>query len=243
MLVGAPLAAYIPLAALAGVLAVVAWNMAEKHEFATLIRASRGDAVVLPGRRSCSSCSATSPRASSSASASARSSSCTAWRKPSRSNGPLPGLEDDRADVANGDGRAPYDSALATDPDVVVYRISGAFFFGAAASVAAALDRIGEHPKAYVVDFSAVPLIDSTAAATMAGFVRKAQRHRAAVYVAGARPPVRRVLLTHAVRPPQVRFKASLADAVAAARRESKGAAESASPAGTAQLRGKAPTD
>ena len=28
-------------------LAVVAWNMAEKHEFATLLRASRGDAVVL----------------------------------------------------------------------------------------------------------------------------------------------------------------------------------------------------
>src|SRR3546814_15001535 len=38
MLVAAPLASYIPLAALAGVLAVVAWNMAEKHEFATLLR-------------------------------------------------------------------------------------------------------------------------------------------------------------------------------------------------------------
>ncbi|TAJ25222.1 MAG: sodium-independent anion transporter, partial [Reyranella sp.] len=46
MLVAAPLAAYIPLAALAGVLAVVAWNMAEKHEFVTLLRSSRGDAVV-----------------------------------------------------------------------------------------------------------------------------------------------------------------------------------------------------
>ena len=47
MLVAAPLAGYIPLAALAGVLAVVAWNMVEKHEFATLLRSSRGDAVVL----------------------------------------------------------------------------------------------------------------------------------------------------------------------------------------------------
>jgi SulP family sulfate permease len=47
MLAAAPLAAHIPLAALAGVLGVVAWNMAEKHEFATLLRASRGDAVVL----------------------------------------------------------------------------------------------------------------------------------------------------------------------------------------------------
>src|SRR5262249_44257009 len=47
VLVAAPLASYIPLAALAAVLATVAWNMAEKHQFATLLRASRGDAVVL----------------------------------------------------------------------------------------------------------------------------------------------------------------------------------------------------
>ena len=37
-----PLAAYFPPAALAAVLVVVAWNMAEKYECATLLRASRG---------------------------------------------------------------------------------------------------------------------------------------------------------------------------------------------------------
>ena len=41
------LAAYVPLAALAGVLVTVAWNMAEKHAFLTLLRSSRADAVVL----------------------------------------------------------------------------------------------------------------------------------------------------------------------------------------------------
>lgn len=40
MLVAAPLASYIPLAGLAGVLVVVAWNMAEKHEIAMLLRTS-----------------------------------------------------------------------------------------------------------------------------------------------------------------------------------------------------------
>ena len=111
----------------------------------------------------------------------------------------------------------------ASDPDVVVYRISGAFFFGAAASVAAALDRIGEHPKAYMIDFSAVPVLDSTAAATIDGFARKTQRSGAAIYIAGARPAIRRVLLTHGVRPPGVRFKPDLAEAVAAARRHAQG--------------------
>ncbi len=47
MLLGARLAVYLPLAALAGVLAIVAWNMAERHAFATLLRASPGDAAVL----------------------------------------------------------------------------------------------------------------------------------------------------------------------------------------------------
>ena len=47
MLIAAPLASYIPLAALAAVLVVVAWNMAEKQEFAMLLRSSWGDATVL----------------------------------------------------------------------------------------------------------------------------------------------------------------------------------------------------
>jgi SulP family sulfate permease len=41
------LAAYVPPAALAGVLAVVTWKMAEKRECATLRRRSRGDAAVV----------------------------------------------------------------------------------------------------------------------------------------------------------------------------------------------------
>jgi SulP family sulfate permease len=217
MLVAAPLASYIPLPALAAVLAVVCWNMAEKQQFATLMRASRGDAVVVLATFL-----------------------LVVFRD--LTEGILVGfglgalmflhrmaqaveiesqqsiIEEDVPDTANG-GRKPYDVSLATDPDVIVYRISGAFFFGAAASVAAALERIGEHPKAYVIDFSAVPIIDSTAAATIEGFARKARRHRAAVYVAGARPAIRRVLLTHGVRPPQVRFKSTLADALAIVRR------------------------
>jgi sulfate permease, SulP family len=223
MLVAAPLASYIPLAALAAILAAVAWNMAEKHEFATLVRASRGDAIVLlvtfalvvfrdltqgilAGfgigallflHRMAQAVEIESAR---------------------------PLAEADLPDAVSGNGRQPYDVALATDPDVVVYRISGAFFFGAAASVAAALDRIGEHPKSYVIDFSAVPVLDSTAAATIDGFVRKARRHGAAVYLVGARPPIRRVLMTHGVRPPHVRFKMSLAGALSAARTKAEGA-------------------
>jgi SulP family sulfate permease len=218
MLLAAPLASYIPLAALAAVLAVVCWNMAEKHEFATLVRASRGDALVLlvtfllvvfrdltEGILVGFGLSA-----------------LLFLHRMARAvevERPSPMIEEDVADSINGNGRTSYDVALATDPDVVVYRISGAFFFGAAVAVGAALDRIGEHPKAFVIDFSAVSVLDSTAAATIEGFARKARNQNALLFIAGARPLVRRVLLTHGVRPPYVRFKTKLIDAVAAARK------------------------
>jgi SulP family sulfate permease len=199
------------------VLAVVAWNMVEKHGFLTLLRASRGDAAVLLAtflvtvlrgltegiligfgigallflHRMAQAVEIDSDR---------------------------PLVAEDKPDTLADRPRTPYDSALASDPDVVVCRISGAFVFGAAASVATALDRLAESPKAYVVDFSAVPVIDSTAATTIAGFVRKSHRAGAAVYIAGAEPPIRRALLTHGVRPPGVRYRSTLAEAVAAAR-------------------------
>jgi SulP family sulfate permease len=47
ILVAAPLASFVPLAALAGVLVVVSWNMAERSEFARLLRDWRTAAVLL----------------------------------------------------------------------------------------------------------------------------------------------------------------------------------------------------
>lgn len=218
ILVAAPLASYIPLAALAAVLAVVAWNMAEKHEFATLLRVSRGDAAVLVvtfllvvfrdltegilvgfGMGALLFIH--------------RMSQAVGVDRPSAAV-VVP-------DAGNGNEGDSFDPALATDRDVIVYRISGAFFFGAAAAVGTALDRLGEHPKAYVLDVSAVPVLDSTAAATIHGFARKARRQGAAVYIAGAQPDIRRTLLAHGVRPPLARFRSGLDEAVAAARRGS----------------------
>ncbi|HEY5007088.1 MAG TPA: SulP family inorganic anion transporter [Caulobacteraceae bacterium] len=47
MLVAAPVARYVPLAALAGVLVVVCWNMAEKQEFVRLLKHWRPAAVLI----------------------------------------------------------------------------------------------------------------------------------------------------------------------------------------------------
>jgi SulP family sulfate permease len=47
MVVAAPLASFIPLSALAGVLVVVCWNMAEKEDFLHLLHDWRGASVLL----------------------------------------------------------------------------------------------------------------------------------------------------------------------------------------------------
>jgi sulfate permease, SulP family len=221
VVVAAPLASYIPLAALAAVLCTVAWNMAERHQFMTLLRASRGDAVILLATfllvvfRDLTEgivvgfCLGTLLFLHRMAQAVGV-----------RTGKPLAAV--DVPDMRGDATRQPYDAALATDRDVIVYRISGAFFFGAAATVAAALDRIGEHPRAFVIDFSAVSVIDSTAASTIEGFVRKARRNNALVYISGAESGTRRMLLTHGVRPPQVHFAAKIETAMAAARAKIK---------------------
>jgi SulP family sulfate permease len=199
MLLAAPLAAYIPLAALAGVLAVVAWNMAEKHEFMTLLRSSRGDAVVLLSTFL-----------------------LTVFRD--LMEGIVVGTAlgvilliqrlTATAGIVAQPARAPFAADLVTDPRVIVYRLSGAFFFGTASTVGAVLDNIADQHKAFVIDFSAVPFVDSTAANVIAGAGRKAARHGVRVYVTGATPSVRHALLRAGAGRPQVRYLRSIDDAV-----------------------------
>jgi sulfate permease, SulP family len=211
MLIAAPLASYIPLAALAAVLVVVAWNMAEKQEFATLIRSSWGDATVLLATFL-----------------------LTIFRDLTEGilvgfalgavlfinrMAQMTGIEAAAPlatrDRPDSDDREPYDPGLATDPDVLVYRITGAFFFGAASTVGSVLDSIADQRKSFVVDFSAVPFLDSTAANAMGRVATKARRQGIRLFITGASPAVRRALLTHGVSPPRARFRETVARAVA----------------------------
>ena len=216
ILVAAPLAAFIPLASLAGVLAVVAWKMIEKHAFATLVRASRGDALVLLATLGLTIFRDLTEAivvgfALGSVLFIHRMSKTTAVESH------RPFVAEDKADDANG-GRRPYDEDAAADPDVVVYRIVGAFFFGAAASIGAVLERISDTHKALVIDLAAVPFLDSTAANTIDGLARKAQRQGVAVILTGVSASVRRDLAAHEITPPLVAFETTIDVALAKVR-------------------------
>ncbi|MEO8308347.1 MAG: SulP family inorganic anion transporter [Pseudomonadota bacterium] len=207
VLFAASLASYVPLAALAGVLVTVAWNMAEKHAFMTLLRSSRADAVVLLVTFGLTLFRSLAEGIVVGFSLSA----LLFLHRMSQS------VQVDRPDAFGSDGEGAGEDPV--DRDTVVLRISGAFFFGAAATVAAALDRIAERPRNYVLDFAAVAMIDSTAATTVAGFVRKKRQRLARVFITGASPTVRAELLAHGVAEPEVNFLADVAAALQECRR------------------------
>jgi SulP family sulfate permease len=54
----------------------------------------------------------------------------------------------------------------------------------APAALSTVLDRVGPYPKTFILDFEAVPLIDSTAANALRGFVHKLERSNVTVYFA-----------------------------------------------------------
>ena len=211
MAVAAPLAAYIPLATLAGVLAVVSYNMVEKPAIAVLVRSGWGDAAVLGATffltifRDLTEAIVVG-FALGSVLFIHRMSQATAVE----THTPFVG-----EDQADSDGpRSSYDEALAANPEIVVYRITGAFFFGAAASIASVLDRIQDTHKALIIDFANVPFLDSTGANVMEGLAHKARRRKVQLFMTGANADIRRALLTHGVRPPDVSFAATVDDAL-----------------------------
>jgi sulfate permease, SulP family len=212
MLIAAPLARYVPLAALAGVLAVVAYNMVEKHAFVALLRSSKGDALVLLTTfllvifRDLTM-GITVGFALGSLLFIDR------MGKAISIDAHTPLVPEDVADTSNGE-RTTYQSAMATDPNTVIYRLSGAFFFGAASTVGSILDRIADQRKNFILDCTAVPLLDSTAANVLQGAVKKAHRSGVRFFITGASTQARHMLFTHGVRPPHVEYAASIQDAI-----------------------------
>jgi SulP family sulfate permease len=215
MLVAAPLASYIPLAALAGVLAVVAWNMIEKPAIAILVRSGWGEATVLGA-----TFSLTIFRDLTEAIVVGFALGSVLFiHRMSRTTGVATGsafVGRDEADTAH--PRQEYHEDTAQAPDVVIYWITGALFFGATASISSVLDRIQDSHRALIVDFSSVPLLDSTGANMIEGLAHSARKRGVALWLTGTSRDILRVFATHGLHPPLVHYAATVDEALAQVR-------------------------
>jgi len=100
---------------------------------------------------------------------------------------------------------------------VLIFQIAGPFFFGAAGSVSAVLSRLGEKPRAVILDLSAVPFADNSGAHILVAFAEKAHKRGAQVFIAGASRAVTRSLLSAGLSRRLVRYAPSVAVAHARA--------------------------
>ncbi|MCA8889751.1 MAG: SulP family inorganic anion transporter, partial [Parvularculaceae bacterium] len=215
MVIAAPLASYAPLAALAGVLAIVAWNMFEKEAFASLLRASKGDAAALTATflltvfRDLTEAIIAGVAIGAIAfihrmSETAALSDGAAFVIKDQPDGPP-------------ESRTAYEGAARANREIAVYRLSGALFFGSAASLGVALDRVLRGQKTLILDFSAVTMADSTGANAIASFTGNAARRGIGVIIAGASAPVRRELLAGGLSASRVAYESDVESALATA--------------------------
>ncbi len=95
-------------------------------------------------------------------------------------------------------------------PSIIVYRITGAFFFGAATTIGSVLDRVPEDHRYMIVDLSSVPFLDVTAANILEGMARKAQRQGVEIILTGMAADVEQDLVAAGVSAPLVRFDTTI---------------------------------
>ncbi|MCA9541831.1 MAG: STAS domain-containing protein, partial [Myxococcales bacterium] len=149
----APLAEAIPLSALAAVLLIVCWNMAEVRHFIGLLRAPRSDVLVL---LTCLLLTVLVDMVWAVA-VGVVLASLLFMRRMAELSEVRPGHEDDDAD-ANGQALAD----LPVPPGVTVYSIDGPFCFGATDKAVATLGDVEGGVRVVVLRMRRVPAIDAT---------------------------------------------------------------------------------
>ena len=171
--------------------AVVAWGMAERQEFAALLRSTRGDALVVRVTFL-----------------------LVVFRDLTEGivvGFALAGLVFIKR-MSEGVAMRPREEHLDVPrADRVVYHLDGPYFFGAAAQLGGVLDRIAEAPRALVLEMSGVPLIDSSGALGFHRLAARAAKRGGQFYRVGLKPALRRQLQAQGLTEPEVRFLPDLA--------------------------------
>lgn len=191
MLVAWPLTHFIPLAALAAVLMIVAWNMSEVERFTHLMKAPIGDrAVLLVTFGLTVIVDLTVAIEVGVVLASVLFMHRMSEAVQVQANVKL--LDDDVADDTPHDMRPVTQAEL--PPGVIASVIRGPFFFGVAMQLGETLDRIGKPPRVLILRMRAVPMVDGSGASAIQSLVDRCARHGTKLIITGIQPQPRQVL-------------------------------------------------
>lgn len=191
LLVAWPLTGFIPLAALAAVLAIVAWNMSEVERFRHLMKAPFGDrAVLLVTFGLTVIVDLTVAIEVGVVLAAVLLMHRLSEAVEVQANIKL--IDEDIADDAPQDSRPVTQSEL--PPGVIASVIRGPFFFGVAMRLGETLDRIGKPPRVFILRMRAVPLIDGTGATAIQSLIARCHKHGTTVIMTALHAQPRQVL-------------------------------------------------
>jgi SulP family sulfate permease len=180
-------AAYIPMAALAAILVVVAYNMSEWRVFVGEFRGPRSDiAVLLATFLLTVLVDLTVAIGVGMVLAS------FLFMKRMAEVSDVTAIRAEAMDGEEDDGRI---AAVPVAPgDVQVYAINGPFFFGAADRFKDTLRQVADRPKVLILRLRGVPVIDSTGLNALRDVIRRSRKEGTRVILTEVQPAVRRVL-------------------------------------------------
>ena len=181
----APLARYVPLASLAAVLIMVAWNMSEIERFRHLMRAPRGDRLVLLSTFGLTALVDLTLAIEVGVVMAAmlfmyRMSEAVEIETSARLVDE--DIDDFRRTRAHDDK---YDLRRNLPKGVEVFQFHGPFFFGAVSQLSDVMERTDGQPRVYILDLKDVPLIDASGASALDEFVGRCRRHGTTVILSG----------------------------------------------------------
>ncbi|MFT3792142.1 MAG: SulP family inorganic anion transporter [Rudaea sp.] len=191
MLVLAPLMRYVPLATLAAVLLVVAWNMAEIESFKHLMRGPVGDRIVLILTFALTAMFDLTVAIEVGLVLAAflfmhRMSEVVAMQSNIS-------LADEDADADNPDGSEPNQRAL-LPAGVEAFQISGPLFFAVANRLDDVLNQFPAPPRVFILRMRLVPLIDASGVTALRQFLGRCGRQGTRVILSGLQEQPRRIL-------------------------------------------------
>jgi len=172
----APLFSYLPMAALAALLLMVAWNMSEAHHVVHTLRiAPPGDVLVL---LTCLLLTVLFDMV------------LAVGVGLLLAAGLFIKRMSELTDTSNLPRHA-YQALNDLPEHVLALAIRGPLFFGAAERTLGALRRLDPHIRVVILDLSAVPMLDMTALAALHSIVLEYRRHGIALIISGASPSLR----------------------------------------------------
>jgi SulP family sulfate permease len=207
----APVLGYLPMASLAALLLVVAWNMSEARHFVHALRvAPRSDVLVL---LICFGLTVIFDMVIS-VSVGVVLAALLFMRR--------------MAEVSNVRLVDQHPLVKGLPKDVLVYEVAGPLFFGAAQKAMSALQRVPTGISAVLLDLSSVPAMDATGLVSLEGLVDRLQKMGIYVVLAGVQSQPMRVLARSGIhkRREKIAVYRSMERAVAEARRRSRVAGE-----------------